>query len=212
MFARLDVLKKKFGFDPKVIYDIGAHEGVWTKDCKSIFPSATYYQFEANTDQRGKLHDNPRFEVLGNTDDQVVEYFKSKSAFTTGNSILKENTDFFRGDEFYTEARKMKRLDTIILTDSLPSPDFLKLDTQGSELLILEGASKCMDHVQIIMLEVSLHCYNEKSPLIYDVLHFMKEHGFVMFDIADLHYISNVLGQVDLLFCKPESPYLVKSF
>jgi len=210
MFRRLAVLTEKW--TPTVIYDIGAHEGAWTKDCKSVFPLATYYQFEANMEQRGKLHDNPFFEVLGNEDDTLVDYFKSKSPITTGNSILKEKTDFFRGDAFYAEKRRMKRLDTLVETNSIPFPQFIKLDTQGSELLILEGAPNCMKHAEIIMMEVSLHYYNEKAPLIYEVLHFMKEHGFVMFDIADLHYMSNVLGQVDLLFCKPESQFLVKSF
>ena len=81
MFARIDFLKRKFGFDPKVIYDIGAYQGTWTNDCKKVFPSATYYQFEANDECKSFLSDNPTFGVLGDKDDIEVSYYKWENNF-----------------------------------------------------------------------------------------------------------------------------------
>lgn len=217
MFARIDFLKRKFGFDPKVIYDIGAYQGTWTSDCKHIFPKSTYYQFEANDECKPFLSDNPTFGVLGDKDDIEVSYYKTSFHTQTGNSILKENSIFFDESKLTIEKKIMKTLDTIVSNKSFPYPDFLKLDTQGSELLILSGAPKCLEHSQVILLEVSLHNYNEKAPLIFDFLKFMDEKGFITFDIAALNYLEygkykGILTQVDLLFCKKDSPYFISRF
>lgn len=217
MFARIDFLKRKFGFDPKVIYDIGAYQATWTNDCKKVFPSSTYYQFEANDEKKEFLKDNPTFCVLGDKDNTDVIYYKTKYVHQTGNSILKEKSIFFDDSRCIVEKKNMRTLDSIVSEKSLPYPDFLKLDTQGSELLILSGAPKCLEHSQVVLLEVSLHNYNEKAPLLFDFLKFMHEKGFVAFDIAELNYLEygkskGLLAQVDLLFCKKDSPFFISYF
>lgn len=217
MFSRLDFLRRKFDFHPKVIYDIGAFEGYWTADCKKIFPSSSYYQFEANDDKKSFLHDNPTFCVLGDENDKIVSYYKTNYQIATGNSILKENSIFFDDSKYTIESKCMKTLDSIVEEKSYPLPDFMKLDTQGSELLILSGASKCLEHCQVVLMEVSLHQYNEKAPLLFDFLKFMDDKGFVTFDIASLNYLEygknkGILNQIDLLFCKKDSPFFITRF
>jgi FkbM family methyltransferase len=217
MFSRIDYLRRKFNFDPKVVYDIGAFEGIWTRDCKKIYPSSTYYQFEANDEKTSFLHDNPTFGVLGDKDDHEVTYYKTKVVTQTGNSILKENSAFFDESNYIEEKKIMHKLDSIIESKSIPYPDFMKLDTQGSELMILSGATKCLSHTQVVLMEVSIHQYNEGAPLIFDYLKFMDEQGFVVFDIAALNYLEfgskkGILNQVDLLFCKKDSPFFVNRF
>lgn len=211
---RLTTLRDTFNFNPKVIYDIGAHEGTWTDDVKPIFPDSIYVQFEADLDKRQFLSNNPSyFEVFGNEDGKEVDYYKIKTQYTTGNSIFRENSHHYTNPEtYYVEKRIMKRLDTVVKENSIILPDFIKIDTQGSELLILEGAPISMANAEIILLEVSLHQYNKGSPLLAEVVMFMSERGFVMFDMIDFHYINNVLAQVDCLFCKKDSKYLLRSF
>jgi FkbM family methyltransferase len=215
MKERLQFLKERFNFFPSIIYDIGSHEGVWTNDCRKIFPSSKYIQFEADTDKK-KMNTNGDitfYELLGNEDNKEINYYKIKTQYTTGNSIFPENSHHYTDtNNFYIEKRIMKRIDTIVEENSLMLPDFMKLDTQGSELLILEGAPKCMKNVQIILLEISLHEYNKNAPLISDVLFFMKERGFVLFDIIDTHHINGVLAQIDALFCKEDSCFLLRKF
>ena len=215
MFStRLTTLRDRFEFNPKVIYDIGAHEGTWTDEVKPIFPDAVYVQFEADLDKERFLLDNPSyFEVFGNEDGKEVDYYKIKTQYTTGNSIFRENSHHYTNPEsYYVEKRIMKRLDTVVEENTIPLPDFIKIDTQGSELLILEGAPLSIACAQIILLEVSLHQYNEGSPLLAEVVEFMSKKGFVLFDMIDLHYINNVLAQVDCLFCKKGSRFLLKKF
>lgn len=212
MFKRITHLKSR-GFDPDIIYDIGAYEGTWTKECKAVYPNAKYYQFEANRDKRKFLNDYPLFEVLGNKDGDSVQYYRTKFHIETGNSILKENTKFFNDDNLITEERTMRTLDSLVKERELPLPKFLKLDTQGSELLILEGASMCLEHATVVMIEVSVHHYNKDGPLVYEVVDFMKKRGFVFYDIADTHYTKgNMLFQMDILFCKEDSSMIFDKF
>jgi FkbM family methyltransferase len=212
MFKRLEIVKNYHKFQPNVIYDIGAHKGVWTQNCKTVFPDATYYQFEANADQLEHLHDNPIICLLGNEDEKSVVYYKDKKLSATGNSIFREKTAFFDDDVCEKETRTMKRLDSVIQEKSLPFPDFIKLDVQGAELLVLEGAPACMLSADVIMMEVSVASLNEGSPLIHDALNFMANNGFVMFDIAEESWVAHTLVQLDLLFCKKDSRFHVKDF
>ena len=39
-------LKDKHSFNPKVIFDIGAYKGDWTKMCLKIYPKSKFYLFE----------------------------------------------------------------------------------------------------------------------------------------------------------------------
>jgi len=213
MFQRLQFWKKYCNLEPKIIYDIGAHEGYWTKECLKVFPAAKIYQFEADLDKRRFLSD-PRidsckgkeayFEVLGEEDGKLVTFYKTKHVCTTGNSIMKENTGFFQ--DCLEEKRNMKTLATLVKEKKIPPPDFLKIDTQGSELSILKGAGKdVLEHVDLILLETSLQEYNQGVPLFdKDLIPFMNNLGYRMIDIVELHYVSYILIQMDVLFCKQD--------
>jgi FkbM family methyltransferase len=201
MFQRLQFWKKHSKFEPKVIYDIGAHEGQWTRECQATFPQAQIYQFEADLDKKSLLK-SAFFEVLGEEDGKTVTYFKTRYPCSTGNSILKENTKYFEG--CVEEKRSIKTLHTLVEEQKLPPPDFLKIDTQGSELAIMKGAgAQLLQNAQLILLETSLQEYNQGVPLFdKEIVPFMNQQGYRMLDIVELHYVSDILIQMDVLFCK----------
>ncbi|MBH67900.1 MAG: hypothetical protein CMM58_06075 [Rhodospirillaceae bacterium] len=82
-------------------------------------------------------------------------------------------------------------LDTITLDEVLlredgkvPSPDFLSLDTEGSELEILKGGQRVIYRsVVAIMTEVSFVRHYKKQPLFGEVTEFLRKIGF---DLASL--------------------------
>lgn len=211
MFNRIRLLKQKFNFEPKVIYDIGAHQGSWTAQCQQVYPQAKYYLFEANLNKK-KVIPDAIFEVLSDTDYKEIVYYKTKTPCDTGNSIYRENTKYFDDENSIKEERTTRTVDSLAEERKLPMPDFVKLDTQGSELNILKGAVKTFKNVQVIMLEISLHEYNEDVPKLDSVVAFMRKYGFIMFDIVDLHYVDDVLIQIDAMFCPKDSDFIVKKF
>lgn len=68
-----------------------------------------------------------------------------------------------------------KRLDDI---EQARRTDFLKLDVQGSELDILAHATKTLEHVSMIQIEVCFLPLYQEQPLFADIDAFLRKQGF----------------------------------
>ena len=77
---------------------------------------------------------------------------------------------------------EIRTLDDVIDSGDAPNncnPDFLSLDTQGSELRILVGAEKAFsEHCLALSTEVEFHELYKNQPLFSDVFQFAHRHGF----------------------------------
>ena len=81
------------------------------------------------------------------------------------------------------------------------SKGLVKLDTQGSELMILSGAKELMKlKPAYVLLEVSIREYNVGAPKMIDVINYMAERGYAISDILDRTYIEGRLFQANILF------------
>lgn len=81
----------------------------------------------------------------------------------------------------------------------LPLPDLIKIDAQGAELDILNGALQCLSHANDVILEAQTVNYNEGAPQADTVTAFMKDAGFRLVSNfcqgvadGDYHYTRNV--------------------
>jgi protein O-GlcNAc transferase len=79
------------------------------------------------------------------------------------------------------ERIKTHRLDDIKEADST---DFLKLDVQGAELMIMENASKALESASLIQCEVEFIELYEGQPLHADVDSFLRTQGFCFLRFA----------------------------
>ena len=67
--------------------------------------------------------------------------------------------------------------------------DVIKLDTQGSELGVLEGASRSLESVRALEVEVEFNEMYRGQPLFGDVDRHLRERGFVLWRLKHLvHY------------------------
>ena len=87
-------------------------------------------------------------------------------------------------------------LDTVTLDEvikrekskNIPSPDFLSLDTQGSELEILKGGKIAIQNTVVaIATEVSFTQIYERQPLFGEIAEYLNEIGF---DLASLEIFN----------------------
>lgn len=80
-----------------------------------------------------------------------------------------------------TESIKTHRLDDVLP----PGPiDFLKLDVQGAELLVLDGAAEILTRTAVVHCEVSFSSMYKNQSLFPDVHRRLMERGFSMIDIV----------------------------
>jgi FkbM family methyltransferase len=139
----LDYIKNLIYSDVKCVLDIGAHVGLFTKEMYDVFPNAEYHMVEANYECEDKLKEisfaKYYMELLSDSEKEIEYYMNKNSPTSTGNSYYKEISHHFSNDNLKTVIRNSKTLDTMFLDKTF---DFIKLDTQGSELDIIRGGKE----------------------------------------------------------------------
>lgn len=181
-----------------IIYDIGASDGSYSTIINSsVINEPKYYLFEANSKYAKQEH-SFEFEfhnvIFSNTEKTVNFY----SNGTSGDSYYKELTGVYK-DVIPTE-RKATTLDKYCQDNNIPLPDLIKIDTQGSELDILQGGERSLANAKVVILECPLFMYNENSPSFMEYILFMYERGFVPNVPTQLHWFGQCLHQVDIAF------------
>jgi hypothetical protein len=124
-----------------------------------------------------------------------------------GSSLYKETM----GTEVngYERTVPMIKIDDVLNQKKLKGPYLIKTDVQGTELDVLEGGAQVLHEAEIISLEVSMFQFMKGAPEFYDVVVYMKEHGFVAYDIilGRNRPLDNALGQIDVVFVKENGQF-----
>ena len=93
----------------------------------------------------------------------------------------------------------MSRLDDWLRTSGHAYVDVAKLDTQGSELGVLEGATEALTGMSMLEVEVEFNEIYEDQPLFGDVDRFLRDRGFVLWRLQQLvHYGIDHLASADV--------------
>jgi len=187
------------GLKINTIYDIGAHKGRWTKQHAGLFPKASFYLFEANTEHAEKLKTRGHRTFIGvlSSDGEPAKFYKKAG---TGDSLYRENTATYSEDTF--EVVPTKTLHQVATSEKLPKPDFVKLDVQGAEIDILKGAGDLLDGCSLLLAECPIVPYNLGAPELKEYLDYFKSVGFSPLRITEQHSSKGSLLQIDILFLK----------
>lgn len=199
---------KKAGYNPGVVYDIGAYEGYWTRDFLEVFPEVNMYMFEAQTKKKSYLksassrNSNVHYAIalLGSKEGEEVYFVEEE----TGSHVLQNNNIGIETN------RITSSLDTLAENNHWPLPDFLKLDVQGFELEVLKGGSKALKSAEFCLLEITVLDIGGGAPLLVEVVNFMQEHQFQAYDISQFirRPFDKALWQIDMLFIKNNSKFI----
>jgi FkbM family methyltransferase len=206
---RFNVMKNQ-GRHIQYVLDIGAYRGDFTETIKSVWPSAIVTQIEADNRQKSFLQSNAIIALLGDCVQESVDFFTlSDDKITTGSSIFKESTQYYTDNTTIVLKKPMTTLDELFIKHRFAGKwdtlGLVKMDTQGSELLILDGAKNFLNdrRPKYILLETSIIEYNTGSPDISEYIVKMKQLGYRILDVFDLSYgEKNQLMQVDILWEK----------
>ena len=194
----------RYGFKPATVFDIGV--GFGTHALYHAYPSAAYYLIDPTPESLSHMQRIARRLnaqilnlALGDRDGEAMIEIR---ADIQGSTLFEEigPRDFLR-----KESVKVRRFDTVI--GAFERPALCKIDVQGSELLVLNGMTGRIAEIDAFLLETSTIATVKGGPEAYDVLRFMKEHGFVMFDVVGMKRrpLDGATAQLDMIFVAEES-------
>lgn len=196
------------GLQPRTIFDVGAARG--TPALYEVFPQARHILIE------------PLAEYIPDLDAVVgqlgqAEYIIAAATAKPGHVVINVHPDLV-GSSLYKEDEQSDvngvertipatTLDQIGEERGLEGPFLIKVDTQGSELEVLQGAQAILKQTEFVILEISLFEFFQGGPQIYDCIAFMKQQGFVAYDIFELQYrlLDGAMSQVDIAFVREHS-------
>lgn len=196
----------EMGLQPGTVFDVGAYVGDWTRSSAQVFPTAQFVMVEPVPARRPQLAE-VEVELAGRAvvcQELLGREVRDAVPFTvmgTGSSLFEENTPFPRE----RIELPMRTLDQ--LASGAAAPFLLKLDVQGAELEVLEGATETLAHCEAVVLETSLLEYNRGAPLFAEVVAFLRARDLVLFDLCGgLRRASDgALFQVDCVFVPERS-------
>ena len=209
-YQRLVALRN-LSYEPRAILDIGAHKGEWATLARSVFPSTPICMVEAQSHHEGELllTGNPYCITLLSDKGGDVKPFYTIAGCDTGASMYCENTKYYNSSTVIEKQLTTRTLDDVTSRHFSPHEfDFIKIDVQGAELDVLRGGEDTLKSAMFVLLEMPVAEYNKGAPSFAEVVAFMDEKGFQVYDAFEAHYHGVHLIQMDFLFARKNCPFI----
>lgn len=174
-----------------VIFDVGAHHGQTALTYNKLFKKADIYSFEPYPNSFDVLIEKTKHVslikhfnfALGNKNGHI-EFHVNNSTAT--NSILETSTqghDIWGTGKLETQQTtkvQISTLDEFVKAKGIAKIDILKLDTQGSEHLIIEGARSTIEKgmIELVYTEIITMPTYENQKSLDEVLYLFKTLNF----------------------------------
>lgn len=183
---------ERFGVD--LVFDVGANTGQFASELRSIGFKGQIVSFEplpeayqtltatAARDPGWAVH---RRAAIGDFDGEIEINIAGNSVSSSVLPMLDSHSSAAEGSAYIGSERvPIYRLDSVARTyirDS--SRYFVKIDTQGFEWQVLDGARATLGQAKGVLCELSLVPLYEGQRLWMDVLHRLEAEGFTLWSI-----------------------------
>lgn len=175
------------GITPRTVIDVGANVGQFAISAAKLLPGAQIYSFEPHPGCVSRLRKNTRalknvvvFPVaLGNASGKLPFFQNVNSHSSSLLPLAGSHKEAFPGAvESGTIEVAVATLDEIARDLRLEAPVLLKLDVQGYESQVLEGAAETLARVDHVLLEASFKPLYVGEKLFPEIMKQMEERGF----------------------------------
>lgn len=161
----------------ETVVDIGASDGRWSMEFSKLLPQANFLLFEAAPSHKPKLNrlqvNNFNFHVFNvaasRGDGQVDFRLSPSDELGGGVGGPIEGMNSIRV--------QTKSIDSVVKEQGFIGPFLIKIDSQGHEFEILEGATETLVETTMIVIEV--YTIEEPGrPSFIEICNFLKTKGF----------------------------------
>jgi FkbM family methyltransferase len=176
---------------------VGAHEGGFAEEMFDLGYSGKMISFEPiyqnyiilEKKARDRKNWQTQHMALGNSIGQetinVSENLVSSSILNINHehTIAAPESNFNRKETII-----INKLDDILGVNFKGNNTMLKIDTQGFEMKVLEGATETLKKIKAVKVELSNIALYEGSPLFFEVAQFLYENNFLLASIENGFY------------------------
>ncbi len=184
-------MKVSFKKDFLILVDVGASGGLderWSKfnNLKTILFEPDIEEFNKLLNNKlensivinSALADEPRIVNF-----HICNWQQVSSIFEPNKELLAEFEDSERFNIQKTVSLKADSLNNLLKAKNIHEIDFIKIDTQGSELDILKGASNYFPSLIGLEVEVEFIQLYLNQPLFNEINNFVESNGFILMDL-----------------------------
>ena len=199
------------GVKPATVIDIGANVGQFSVAAGHLLPAAVIHPVEPDPATAERLRDNLPARIasnivvsaigdrIGSVDFQVNSDSQVSSVLALGEG----RKHAFPGDSVQKTMRvPLTTLDALFAGKPLVAPVLLKIDVQGYEDRVIEGASQLLHSVRWIVMELSFARLYEGEKDFPGMLEMMNKRGFRFVRPLDFHTSgkTGAIIEMDALF------------
>lgn len=182
----------------ETIFDIGANVGQTTQKYRKLFPKSIIYGFEPfpkvfeiyskNTNGEKKIH-KKQF-ALSNKIGKAF-FFSNENHYT--NSLLAIDKKFGNDNAYKLKSKieiETNTLDNFCKENNIKRINILKMDVQGGEMLVLEGAKEMLSQkaIDLIYTEIEFVTLYQDQPLFEDIRKFLNNYGYKFYKNYNTYY------------------------
>jgi FkbM family methyltransferase len=211
------VMRRLINNPKPIIFDVGANIGHTAKRFRSIFPEAKVYCFEPFPSSFERLSSALNGDPAVESHQLALSNLPGTSKLTVNqstatNSLLTSDTraaNYWGPNLLDTQdviEVKTETLDRFCDSKGLKHLDILKLDVQGAEFSVLEGARELLQHqhVDLIYMEMITAPTYVGQRKLSEYLEFFETLNYELFDFYDPHHKDGRLIQTDNIIISSE--------
>lgn len=168
------------------VLDVGANIGYYSVQMASLVGNTgKVYAFEPNPAMIEELNRNIKLNQLTNVEVVPVALANAKGRMPfynpktgwEGHGSLKQNSTFNAQNVIEIVA---SRLDDVMMEKSIHKVDFIKIDVEGAELGVIQGAFRLLssDKKPVIIFEAAENLCNEFGHTVFDTLKLISDCGY----------------------------------
>lgn len=204
-------LLNKFKINPSCMFDVGANYGQTALHYHTLFNKASIYAFEPVEKSFLALKDNTKhlstvkcFKMALGNENKTMDISLHDEANSQLNSLKEINSS--QNDHSLKETISVSTLQNFADQHHISHIDVLKIDTEGYEMEVLQGATQFLKEKKIaaVLCEVALSKKNTRNTQLNQVIEFLEPYDYFFVGLyeTNVNYYREGLAYSNALFIK----------
>ena len=198
------------GLEPATVFDVGVAWG--TPELYEAFPRAHHVLVEPLVEYEPRIREvEQRYSA---------EWVQAAAGPSPGTAEMAVHRTWFMSsmlggwkghdaDDVVPREVPVMTLDQVREERGLRGPFVVKVDVEGGELRVLDGASRVLEETELVLLEVNMFRFLPEAPDFGDVVLYMRDRGFAVYDFygGHLRLLDGALAMTNVAFVRADGRF-----